>query len=592
MLRISRYFSRSALLLSLLVCVSLLAGCQVTTPTPPPTATPTDAPSPTPSPTAVPPTPTLTPTATVTPLDLVAAEVHAPQVTSPVGMDGDLVTGSAGMPWWNDAVFYEVFVRSFYDSDGDGIGDLNGLIEKLDYLNDGDPTTTDDLGVTGIWLMPIMASPSYHGYDTTDYYTVNPEYGTNEDFKRLMEEAHKRGIRIIIDLVLNHTSAQHPWFIEAQDPNSEKRDWYVWRETGGPGWHRALGGGYYYGIFWDQMPDLNFENPDVTDEMLNITRFWLEEMGVDGFRLDAIKHLIEDGAQTENTVATLDWFKEFYAFYKDIKPDAFTVGEVWSPTHIVAQYTDGKVDVCFEFDLAKAMLEAARRGRTTSLSIAQSNMMAAYPPGQYATFLANHDQDRTRSTLMNDEQAKLAATLQLTFPGVPFIYYGEEIGMQGMKPDENIRRPMQWTPDGGFSTGRPWRGYFEDYATRNVTLQDTEEDSLLNHYRALIALRNNHAALRIGEWLPVTAEPGPIYSHVRVHEGELALVVANLSGQPVADYTLVLDEGPFTAAHQPAWLMGDGELYLPPVNAAGGFDAYRPIPVLPPYSSLIIQFVP
>jgi glycosidase len=577
--------------LSLIVCVCYLTACQSETPTvlpTQPTATATsEPPTTTTSPTA---TSTPAPTATVTPLDLVLAQIHAPQVTSPVGMDGVLISGTGEMPWWNDAVFYEVFVRSFYDSDGDGIGDLNGLIEKLDYLNDGDPTTTGDLGITGIWLMPIMASPSYHGYDVTDYYTVNPEYGTNDDFKRLMTEAHKRGIRIIIDLVLNHTSAQHPWFLEAQDPNSEKRDWYVWRETGGAGWHRS-GSGYYYGIFWDQMPDLNFENPDVTDEMLNITRFWLEDMGVDGFRLDAIKHLIEDGVQTENTVATLDWFREFYAFYKGINPDAFTVGEVWSPTHIVAQYTAGKVDVCFEFDLAEAIRTAAFRGRTASLLMAQENVIAAYPPGQYATFLANHDQTRTRSTLMNDEQAKIAATLQLTFPGVPFIYYGEEIGMQGAKPDENIRRPMQWTPDGGFSAGTPWRGYYEDYATRNVTVQTTEAGSLLNHYRALIALRNNHAALRVGEWLPVTAEPGPIHSYVRVHAGELVLVVVNLSGQPVADYTLVLDKGPFTAAHQPARLMGDGELYLPPVNEDGGFTAYRPVLVLPPYSSLIIQYL-
>jgi len=591
MLRFGRYS------LSVLVCICFLAACQSGAPVAPPTATATATPivepSPTPHPTTVPPTatPTLAPTATIVPLDLVAAEARAPQVTSPVGMDGVLVSGSGDMPWWNDAVFYEIFVRSFYDSDGDGIGDLNGLIEKLDYLNDGDPATTDDLGVTGIWLMPIMASPSYHGYDVTDYYTVNPQYGTNEDFKRLMAEAHERGIAIIIDLVLNHTSAQHPWFIEAQDPNSDRHDWYLWRETGGAGWHR-LGSAYYFGLFWDQMPDLNFENPAVTHEMLNVTRFWLEEMGVDGFRLDAIKHLIEEGEQTENTGATLDWFKEFYTFYKGIDPQAFAVAEVWSPTSIVAQYTAGKVDVCFEFDLAEAIREAAFRARTGSLLVAQENVIAAYPPGQYATFLANHDQTRTRSTLMNDEQAKVAATLQLTFPGIPFIYYGEEIGMQGAKPDENIRRPIQWTPDGGFSTGTPWRGYYEDYATRNITTQDATPDSLLNHYRALVALRNTHAALRIGDWRPVAAEPRSVYSYVRTYEDEVVLVVVNLSGQVVADYTLTLAKGPFTAAHTPAWLIGEGELYLPPVNAVGGFDAYRPIAVLPPYSSTVIQFMP
>ena len=159
-------------------------------------------------------------------------------MVSPAGQDGTLVKGTGGQPWWNDSTFYEIFVRSFADSDGDGVGDLNGLIGKLDYLNDGEPATASDpstgsgqdLGVTGIWLMPIMASPSYHGYDVTDYYQVNPEYGSNEDFKRLIEEAHRRGIRVIIDLVLNHTSSEHPWFIESQNPDSPKRDWYVWSD--------------------------------------------------------------------------------------------------------------------------------------------------------------------------------------------------------------------------------------------------------------------------------------------------------------------------------------------------------------------------
>ncbi len=582
----------------LVICIGLLVACQgkPPTPTPSPTALPTSTavpPTPTFTPTAQPtPTPTSIPTATVTPLDLTPAEGRAPQIISPVGTNGVLVTGTDAMPWWNDVIFYEVFVRSFYDSNGDGIGDLNGLIEKLDYLNDGDPTTATDLGITGIWLMPIMQSPSYHGYDITDYYTVNKDYGSNEDFQRLMSEAHRRGIYVIIDLVLNHTSAQHPWFKEAQDPYAEKRDWYVWRTSSdGTGWY-STPSGYYFALFWDQMPDLNYNNPAVTAEMHNVTRYWLEEMGVDGFRLDAIKHLIEEGTKTENTPATLSWFEGFYEFYKSVNPQVFAVAEVWSPTNIVAQYTGKKVDVCFEFELAEAFKSTAFRGRTSGLFLVLENVLDAYPPGQYATFLANHDQTRTRSGLMNDDQAKVAATLQLTFSGVPFIYYGEEIGMQGAKPDENIRRPMQWTPAGGFSSGTPWRGYYEDYQTRNVTLQDAAATSILNHYRTLIALRNNHAALRIGDSLIVEAEPRSVYSIVRVHKEEIVLVVVNLSGQAIADYTLKLAKGPFTAAHRPALLMGEGELYLPPINHNGGFEAYRPIPVLPPYSTTIIQFTP
>ncbi|MCU0503552.1 MAG: alpha-amylase family glycosyl hydrolase, partial [Anaerolineae bacterium] len=181
----------------------------------------------------------------------------APPPAPPVGLDGQLVQGTAGQPWWNDSVFYELFVRSFSDSNGDGAGDLNGLIQKLDYLNDGDPATTTDLGVTGLWLMPIAESPSYHGYDVSDYTQVDREYGTNADFKRLIAEAHRRGIRVIVDLVLNHTSSEHPWFVAAQDPASPKRDWYIWskEQPPGPGWHKAESG-WYYGYFGKEMPDL------------------------------------------------------------------------------------------------------------------------------------------------------------------------------------------------------------------------------------------------------------------------------------------------------------------------------------------------
>lgn len=175
---------------------------------------------------------------------------------------------AGSLPWWRTAVFYEIFVRSFYDTDNDGIGDFNGIIQKLDYL--------ESLGVTAIWLMPIHPSPSYHGYDVLDYYAVNPEYGTMDDFKTLLEEAHKRDIRIIIDLVLNHTSSQHPWFLEANsDPNSPYRDYYVWEdESKGSGWHKGKHG-YYYGLFWGGMPDLNYNNPAVTGDMLNVTEYWL-----------------------------------------------------------------------------------------------------------------------------------------------------------------------------------------------------------------------------------------------------------------------------------------------------------------------------
>jgi alpha-amylase len=450
--------------------------------------------------------------------------------------------------------------------------------------------------------MPIMPSPSYHGYDVADYDKVNPDYGTNDDFKRLMAEAHKRGIRVIIDLVMNHTSSQHPWFIESQDPQSPKRDWYVWsaEKPQGQGWYEGKGAasdkpGYYYAQFWEGMPDLNYRNPDVTAAMDDIIRFWLADMGADGYRLDAIKFLIEEGTQLEHTAATLQWLRDFYKLYKSIKPDAFTVGEVWNDTSVASKYVGDKVDVVFEFDLATAILDTALRGTRNAVASSQPAIIAAYPPGQYATFLANHDQDRTRSRLMNDAQAKLAASLELLFSGVPFIYYGEEIGMQGAKPDENIRRPLQWTAEGGFTTGAAWHEYDKDYPERNIAAQEADPGSLLNHYRGLIRLRAEHEALRVGEWLPVEVtpvQPG-VYAFVRHTANEQVLVLLNLGSKPITDYALNLAAGPFAAAAQPALLMGAADaLSAPEIDPAGGFTGYRPVATLPPRSTFVLQFRP
>ncbi len=203
--------------------------------------------------------------------------------------------------WWNDAVFYEIFVRSFYDSNGDGIGDFKGLMDKLDYLNDGDPDTHDDLGITGIWLMPIMKSPSYHGYDIQDYNATEPDYGSMQDFENFLEAAHQRGIKVIIDMVMNHSSNQHPWFTQSANNTGGYRDWYVWSPANpgflGP-WGQTVwfprGGNYYYGLFGSGLPDINYRDTALKNAMFDVVNFWLDK-GVDGFRLDAIKYLVEDG---------------------------------------------------------------------------------------------------------------------------------------------------------------------------------------------------------------------------------------------------------------------------------------------------------
>jgi glycosidase len=359
-------------------------------------------------------------------------------------------------PWWRDAIFYEIFVRSFNDTDGDGVGDFNGITAKLDYLQ--------SLGVDAIWLMPIQPSPSYHGYDVLNYYAVNPEYGSLEDFETLLAEAHQRDMRVIMDFVLNHTSNRHPWFADADGPASAHHDWYVWSETAADNhWHPVHGEppAFYYGYFGDHMPDLNYANPEVTKGMEDVARYWLTDIGVDGFRLDAAKHLIEQDGKLEDTPATHDWYKDFYTVYKEANPDAYVVGEVFGAGGLVAKtYTGDQMDQVFNFELASGAVNSASGGANSSINSALKFTLPEMPDGNYATFLTNHDQNRVMSVLQGEvSKARVAAAILLTAPGVPFIYYGEEIGMTGTKPDEDIRRPMQWDagPNAGFSTGSPWR---------------------------------------------------------------------------------------------------------------------------------------
>lgn len=503
--------------------------------------------------------------------------------------------------WWNDVVFYEIFVRSFYDSDGDGIGDLAGLVQKLDYLNDGDPTTTDDLGITGIWLMPITQSPSYHGYDVVDYYTVEEDYGTNEDFRALVAEAHARGIRVIVDMVFNHTSSSHPWFINASTgPQAEHRDWYVWSNEN-PGylgpwgqqvWH-PRGGSYYYAIFWDQMPDLNYRNPEVTEAAYDVARFWLEEMGADGFRLDAVRYLIEDGQQQASTPETHAWLADFNRLTDEVSPETLTVGEVWADTTDVVPYVaNGELDLCFEFNLAEAIIESVTVNSPTAFRRRLHAVLESYPPGQYATFLTNHDQNRVMTQVGgNPDKARLAATVLLTLPGVPFIYYGEEIGMTGQKPDEMIRTPMQWSAEqhAGFTPGRPWEPVNPDYETVNMAAQAADPDSLLNHYRRLIHLRNDHVALRRGEPVPLESTCRSVYGFLRYHQQESVLVLLNFAAQKQSGCIFSLPESDLTPGDYSVWeLLTDVEMAALTIDGNGGFSDYAPLETFAPREGYVL----
>jgi len=512
--------------------------------------------------------------------------------------------GTHGFPWWNDTVFYEVFVRSFYDSDGDGIGDLKGLISKLDYLNDGDPATQTDLGVNGLWLMPIQPSPSYHGYDVTDYYQVNPEYGTLEDFKELIDAAHQRGIRIIIDLVLNHTSIEHPWFVSAEDPASEKRDWYVWSDTdpgilgpwGERAWHK-LGNAYYYGVFWDRMPDLNYRNPAVSAEMEKVVRFWLAELGADGFRVDGAKHLIEEGENQINTKPTHEWFKQFRTVYKGINPQVITVGEVRDSIFAAAPYARGdEFDLVFDFDLASAILNGVNGVDGEKIQNAISFTLSKYKPGQFATLLTNHDDPRVMTHFQADiGKMKNAATIYLTMPGVPFLYYGEEIGMQGTKPDELIRTPMHWSAEAqaGFTTGTPWEPVRRDYQEVNLASQADLPDSLWTHYRSLLALRNSYESLRVGEYIPVQTGSNEIYAALRQTEDQTILILVNLSDDPVQDPLLSADVPNLRGSFSLQSLMG--EVQFADLTTGGekeGFVDYQPVREIPAHANLVFMLTP
>ena len=504
--------------------------------------------------------------------------------------------------WWETAVFYEIFVRSFNDSNGDGIGDFNGIIEKLDYLNDGNPNTNTDLGIDAIWLMPINPSPSYHGYDVVNYYATNLEYGTMDDFKRLLEEAHKRGIRIIIDLVLNHTSSQHPFFIDARSSESSKyHDWYVWSATGdGNHWHEASIGPdskYYYGYFCDCMPDLNYLNPEVTQQMEKVVNYWINDIGIDGFRIDAAKHLIEDGNKVENTQATHDWFKQFYSFYKGINPDTYVVGEVASSdARMTTLYSGDQMDMIFNFELAQGFVNSAKGESTSGVGSAITFIQNDAPDWNFATFLTNHDQNRVMNVLNgNVDKAKVAAALFLTSPGTPFIYYGEEIGMVGSKPDEDIRRPMQWTGEenAGFSSGTPWRLPDENYVNVNVISEDRDPNSLLNTYRALIELRKTHSALSNGEYLMVKTSNKGVYAALRQDQDETILVIISLSKTELRDISLSweslsISDGNYSLTNI---LGGNSADPLTVLNAT--VSNYLALDTIPPYSTnlFLIQLV-
>jgi glycosidase len=400
---------------------------------------------------------------------------------------------------------------------------------------------------------------------------------------------------VLVDLVLNHVSSEHPFFQDAlQGPGAAHRDWFRWSATPGSNWHRSpVRDEYYYGFFWSGMPDLNFENPAVREEAKGIARFWLEAMGVDGFRLDAVRHLIEEGDSATNTAGTHAVLREFGQYVRSSAPDAFTIGEVWDSTGVLLTYYPDQLDAYFAFELSDALLTAVRTRSAAHLFDGYMRLQRALPADRWAPFLRNHDQTRTLTLLGGDVAgAKLAATLLLTLPGLPFVYYGEEIGVTGDKPDERLRTPMQWNrgPAAGFTRGTPWEALQPDSLTTNVEAQEADTGSLLSLYRRLIQLRAANPALGSGELVPLTASSAAVAAYVRRAGDHAVLVVANLGTAPLSGVTLSSGGSVLAAGRYALRSMLGGPTATPlTIASEGQIKVYVPVGSLGPMQSYLFD---
>jgi alpha-glucosidase len=485
-----------------------------------------------------------------------------------------------GHEWWQHAVFYEIYPRSFADSNNDGVGDLNGITSKLDYLR--------QLGVDAIWITPCFPSPQVDfGYDVSDYENIDPTYGTLDDFDRMVNDGRQRNIRIILDFVVNHTSDQHPWFLDSKSSkNAFHRDWYIWRDGRGPGqppnnWLSLFGGSawkfdpttgqYYYHYFYAQQPDLNWRNPAVEKAMFDVTRWWYKR-GVAGFRLDAVDTLFEDPNLTDNPTSPgknkqgdpnmqnkyNTNLPELHQVLKRLRTvadqsNAVLIGETWTANvDGLKQYQgehDDELQMPMDFLFTQVNKVSAPEFRRQIAAIDSSGVWPVY-------LISNHDIVRSYNRYgdgkNNDAIAKLMAGLYLTLRGTPIIYYGEELGMENNDPKrkedvkdpigktgwpeekgrDGERTPMQWSDatNAGFSTVAPWLPVAPNYKTHNVAVEDKDPDSILNFYRRVLALRHTDPALLEGRYIALNQSDSKVLSYLRQYKDEAVLVVLNMSG--------------------------------------------------------------
>ena len=449
----------------------------------------------------------------------------------------------------NYRTLYQIYVRSFADSDGNGKGDIRGIIETFDYLNDGDITTGNDLGVQAIWLTPVFYASSGHKYDAIDFYSIDPEFGTLEDLIELAELCEARNVKLILDLALNHTSTSNEWFKQFKkahqngDTSNKYYNWYSWSTSERSGYVKVYGQNLWYESWFDTqgggMPELNYDNQAVRNEMLNVAKYWLD-LGVDGFRFDAVKYIYYNDHTKSSS---------FYKWYTDelrkIDPDIYLIGECWDTEGNMLKYYNSMN--CFNFSMAGNGTIASVAKGSGAISTFVDNIVGLQQKiknvnadGMISSFLSNHDQDRSAGYLPTDNQKKMAASLYLLTPGTPVIYYGEEIGLKGSgdsAEDANRRLPMKW--------GDTWTCEIPNGATYTIDLwsdtvwdQQRDEDSLLMHYVNVLKIRNNYPAIARGTYSAIYGGKATFGGFYIKHDNDHLIILHNTSASETVTINL------------------------------------------------------
>ncbi len=450
----------------------------------------------------------------------------------------------------NYGVFYQIFIGSFSDSNGDGIGDLRGIINRFDYLNDGKDNSGKSLGIEGIWLSPMMSSPSYHKYDVIDYYEIDKAFGTMEDFDELLELAHSRGVKIIIDLVINHTSRYNKWFSDFRkahrenDLESPYYDFYSYVHKDDRDYNKRyyeinIGSDYYYEANFDSgMPELNYDNPLVKDHMEEVIKFWLEK-GVDGFRLDATKYVYYH--DNDKNIEFWEWFM---TTSKKYNKDVYVIGETWSNESEVLLYYQNFNNFDFNFSQLDGLIAKTARGSTsvdrytTDVKTYLDKVKNVNSDAILSPFISNHDMDRSGGYLiLKDGTMHMAASLYILGPGNPFIYYGEEIGIKGTRgtanTDANRRLKMLWGDNDTISD--PLGSTYDISLQNNGTVKEQLKDSksLYNHYKKLIQIRKAYPEISRGLYEPIKTNKFTVGGFISTYNNEKVLVIHNTGDKEI-----------------------------------------------------------